>query len=864
MSWLKQLGEHVGLRSFDAIAKRVLSSDHVAPSVKKRYKTHRSLANRLRRFEKGEDGRLLEEAGPALAEALGVEVSKLEQLLEGSCDPAGDVLVLTDLGRARVGRIDLRSEGLFPGIPRCVLEPRKWEHAWWLAPSGAGKHVVASWLEARGLATVIRATHWGEVPPLLAQRPGPYYVVLESGELPEASALPKSLCVATREVPSGAGWNLLESPPREEWLDRLLGWVQGKLSSSGGGFDAEAARAVAERYDAFETPGHVLALCGLVEEVGASKLRQANIRELAQHYMDVALGRASTIGSRIQLELSKHAAEVVVGLCKGLLCAEEEPERGVSLERFEPFLPPSLSSLADSEGARAVLETSEGTDAEKVARLREKLGPGPAVVVRALRDLRVLEPRGQGFRLKPWLRRLASPEAARELIREGGPALGHALARPHAAPLLLDELRNQFASEDLAPLQRALDADTQEPAGVAAFEGCFRALGVAVLQGAEVPRRLLERAWRRQFEIAIRRYDDYPPVPLLGWQDDSRWLALGTWFVGCLAISEQIEAEWPVEFSWTSPPAPLLARILDEVSHAAWERRERPPWWPDVFALSERMVERETFPPAQGLPDLLLPAATVRAVREGAPDLPCGLAWLLRRTRPWLEPFRELAGVEFPALLRAFWNDWAKQEDLSALNFNGFSEAFARELWEHAPPELCEGPLFEVILDWDCVPLGVLSEAQWRAFFSSEHWSDDYAWINSEARRRLWRAVPASIALELLERGPLSHHTAREAQGILWEQHSDLLLEWASERVVSGDLSVLAEAPRESRPTLLDVLRMRVDWTNLSDSETLLLRGWLYDFVKDRGSGWERAFEVLIDLARPVSGGDDFVPPSGA
>jgi hypothetical protein len=876
--WLEPL---LGGRAYDALAKELLDAD---PGLKKRYKKGpRPLGNSLRKLDAGEEWGLMEKEWfpPLLAQVLRRDVSELHQRArEAQAGTEGHIFRLDDLGGGV--HLDLRAEGPFPGVPAQVLEPRSWGRVWWFAPSGAGKDLVAHWFAVNRRVAVHRGPSWREID-LEVDDARPAFVVVDRGD---GYSLPSRarLCVAAPFLPPDRDkWVLVQTPPLEEWLDDLLGWVEKHLPEDGE-FDRNAAKTFVEAHrDAFETPGHVLGLCGLGDRVGSKTLRRMDFPRLAQECVRLVAGRA-VIDDKLRATLARRGGEVVESICRGLACrVERVPSAGLDAETFHSLLPPDLARVPDVAGARALL-SKPTIDGAALSRVKEKLGRG---VVEGLLDMRIIEPHAAGLRLRPWIERLGIAYVVEALVAGGGDDLGDALLRQHVASLVLERLLAVFRENKARPLEWALARlKVDDPGRVAAFEGCFRAAGIAVLSGAELPKQLLKQAWGRQFEIAVSRYPSYPPLPLADWNSDEPWLHHATWVLACLAIAEKIEAQEPKEFAvWGGgPPPPALATALHQAAWSSWEHPKRPSWWQGAFDLGRRLFEKGVVPPGP-LPALLVPGAVVRTVREAKGPLPEGvdvrwpgraeaaglvplalsapepidLRWVLRHTtRGWLDPFRDQAqrlGVPFERVIEAMWLAWATTADTSGLRFDSLSDEDQRDVWRFAPAKLfSEQPLFEVVLKWEGIPRQHLTPVQWRAFLSAWN-AEAHAPFDSErdSRSEVWREMPKELLVEAVHKGLLSSQRALYARSIAWERIADDLVAAAKDAIGKDLLETAVEVPDQYRPALLPLIVERVSQGLSTEEQVRLARFWLHDYVARRLNGWREAFHALRALSEAPS-----------
>ncbi len=879
MGWLRRLAKE---RAFRAIA------TNLAKEFPRRWGNADSLRNALGKLDKSEDFSPLGEPGflPALARSLSCDPAELEQcarVARAAADPHAfrfDELDFT---------IDLLKERPFPGVPEEVLAPSGWRRLWWYAPSGAGKDFVGRWLTARALATVAQGTSFdpGEIRPLyvLATRADLNAIASVLAEFPKdrplcvAAAFPRRKATVTEpdaERPLldpwpkalvKGGWRDVKTPPLGSWLDPLLEWVASHVVEGGGlaedGAIEAITRFVEKEPQAFETPGHVLGLCGLIEECGPAKLASADNREHARALVKIALRRAGE-RSDVPSVLRKQPEEVLLSLARAILCRSDAPSTdGLSRDAIEDLLPPKLR-LPDVEGAREVARRRRGKGgANAEAALDEiglKLAPSGRVLVEALIEFRILEPRGKGFGMRPWVESLALARAAEDLVCECGRDLGEALLRPHAAPLVLTQLHAAFARGDFAALKEALAHTVRaDPASIAALEGAFRAIGIAVLEGAAPPQGLLEVAWRREFDVAMpaRPGGRLPPFPLLYWPGEGQWLHMGTWFLAALAISERIRASAPIEFAyWTSDgPAevrPGFEYIIQQIE-AASSFFGRPPWWFEAFDMGRRLLERGlSLPEDRG--DLLAVPAVVAAVKERKP-VPPGrdIGWLLRDPRSGtlelLDHQARKAGLSRESIIGALWDGYARAPASARLNFQGLAAEDQRELWRLAPAELVGDRLrlFPLMLSAKDAPHEATTPEQWRAFLATWDPMEDAPLFRDVERSQAWFAMPNEILEEAVRAGKLSSPHIHELREWAWRRIPKELLAQALTWVQEGNLErMIKEVPPERWGSFLGPVRERLPRAGEAERGAALI--WLHLFVTRRGGGWREAFVLLEEM----------------
>lgn len=897
----------------------------------------KQLGNVLTQLDHGERGSWLDKreyAIQALSAVLALPSAEiLARFREASGEPADAVRVpLTELRGARDLRLD--REELFPGIPPQVLDPAQWAQHWWHAPSGSGRTLVGRWLDVRGLARFIHARTWLEARAQLGPR-GCFFVELEQAEEadriwelepdatlkvviaapfprpepPPAAAMSPSeasptdavdidlqafsggLSEVTNEEPAPQKerrWTRIEPQQAEDWLPALVAWVVARLPRDGI-FNAERALELLSgwaEWGLVDTPGAALSICGMFDHWGADRLEKANAREAATLYLRWSLKRTDRSWSTPRDWMKEKATEVMVALVRGMLLdASHELNSPRPWKTWESYLPPTLVPPPDADAARRVLPTTDqALGVREVQKLRSLLQPGPEGVLRTLVEAHLLEPRGEGrYGLRPgWLVGTLTAELLDELLKEAPSIWGQLLFAPDRATPLLEHLLEHFQKDNEALARAALAAlEPTEPATVAAVEGCFLALGLAVLQGAVASTDLLGALWRAQCQLVVPRYLNEPRQPRMAcgeaWQG-SPILRTGTWYLACWALSEHLEeAERdrlgsPCLTPWSSTPPEGLSAIFSSIDGALFshQRHEVASWWPAAVELARRLLDLQgpcsRFP---GRPDdiasLQAPLCLVQHVAAGQSleslrRGPWGASW------SWEIVFQECGrqGLDLARVVDALWEDYIAlkghpggQNSILAsevlYHHPGCSRPLYRAAWQKVSPELLRNAgIFDG--HYQRVPWELLSADQWRVFVAA--WREtpmnwDHAMHGGSSP---WPHMPEVIASELLK-GPLPNVAMRELHLTFWRRFPELMEQESRRRLRQGEArsfgTFIGWAPDEQEPLLVNVVRGWMDETTepLSDELLQSAQCWLRRCVQRRGPSWRDAYALLSRLA---------------
>lgn len=867
MGWLRQLMDRAEppVKSFGSLARAALSSS-VWPNEARI--EPRSLAALLSKLDRGIELDWLAERGAvqgALAEALGCTASELRPpALRGPRRAEAGLprVKLADLPFARP--LDLLEEPLCPGIPAAALRPATWSRLWWHAPRGAGQHWCGRWLEARALATALRAPTLGEA---LARAPadGALFVEIERAESDalEPDALERRpLCVVAPFAPSDVrAWRCVASPPVAEYLSALVDWLAPRLPADGhfepaGALEWLRAGPLAD--GVIDGLGTALGLCGLADLFGVSVVRGKSLHALAELFFSERLDR---VGDASATWLKRAGFAVLVGMMRRALTDSDAAwDAARSFDAWLELVPEDLAHGTDLEWMRHSLEKSGASvrpaDLDKAVRAAP---PGAFRVVHALGAAGLLRAAddAEAFELAPrWLARAALAAAQESLLDASPFEWGEALLRRRAQAGVFAALEAKLAAGS-APAEEVLELEADEsPAYVAAAEAVFRAAGLALLGGAELGQEHIEALWEEQMRLAVE-IGGALPEPRIPPESDAPALASGCFYLSALALSEQLTPRRPAQGSPLCPwslaaPPPALRRAFDAIWAAA-RRAPDAPWSLASFALVDRLRSSLGSVSADGgavhaleLPGIFLDEV-VHGVASWETASRLGDAPLLV---PALVGLAERRGTAWDAVARGLWSAW---DEAGRPSLHGGPLAadgpHAARLWPHAPADLIAALAARRDQAWR-LPYALLTREQWTALL------DDWGALAESARgsTALWRAMPSDVAERALERGALPAAPAALAE--LWQAHAARVTAAIEHAVTSRRperaIALAAGAPEHATARVVASFGEARAWLERPASELDALRSWLCARVRLKSPGWRAAYTLLDAVEREL------------
>lgn len=880
MGWLKdlmQLAEPPVL-SYGALARIALRSPEWPADQRQQ---ERSLASILSKLDRGIELDWLADREPvqrAFASVLGRSVAEVRSALETRPSAVGagvDRFELRDFAWAR--RLDLRTEPLPSALPSLLGTPGLWDRNWWTAPVGDARALVGRWLEARGVARYAPVATWDEAVKEAARGGAVFVDVLVAPEDGRVLAPPKtaSLCVACSAAPSRYVWDGGDPPawhrvpdlPLDEVIERTLLWLAPRLPEQTA-LDPEAtrrwlaesdhARSLLEGFDA------VVGLCGLCDEIELRTLRAKSAPELAELFsmrrIIENLGDASPDRSWLKRNAFSALSDTMV---QALLRRTGDWDAPRTLDDWVALVPAEYHQTADVEWLKLSLGGASGVRAADLDKAARRLPPGAFRLVRALERAGLLRSVGAGFlSLGPRWLALSLRRHALEKILDGPPLdLGDALLDRKLAPQLIEKLRQRFELGRFDALERALESELEHSAEQAALvEGMVRAVGLALLSGAEAPIDALETLWEEQYRLFVELGDELPKSRIdfapdlaanLAARDTDGALVLsqGVWLASVIALTEQLPSRGGPRHAvlrpWTEPAAAPLKRAYDVIGHTLQRAASGAAWVANVFSMVHRLRGLLGSVDTASVHSLEAPSVAAEEAAHGVLSYDSIAA--LRSSS--LDALRAIVGPDdaWPVVAAAFWSAWEQAgQPKTGAWFVAAESPVARHFWPHIPGEL----LLELLRDPrpKRLPYEHFGEAQWTAWtsFASEAGSA----LSGEALLR----VPKASAEQLLERG-LS--ATALVSPTLWSRFGDLLISHAARQLAEGlthrALETLEAAPDDRSEDALELLRSRVRPLDLAPDQLERVRRFLYVRVGRRCRGFERAYRMLSEIEAALS-----------
>jgi hypothetical protein len=828
----------------------------------------RSLAALLSKLDRGLELDWLGErpdVQQVLADVLGTPRSRISNLVGGGLHRTDH-----DLGRVRftdiplASPLDLRLEALPPGIPTTVLRPVEWQKGvWWVAPRGSGRSLTGRWLAARSLAAFVSARDWESARAKLPDS-GPVFIELVGPEREAAIMPPRAnICVAVPFLPSPEleeSWNIIQSAAPSAWLEPLVAWL-GRRFPRDGYFEPKAALHWLQRATedgAIDCLGTAIGLAGLIDEHGAEELTRLGMNRVMERVVRERLGKSGTSEGRDTAWLEKNGAKIVLGMARRMLVAGSEAGNAPRTESaWMGLVPEEYRESVDTEWLRLSLSRAAGPSTVKdIERALRDLPPGAFRVVRALSESGLLrQEEGAGpeeLVLGPaWLAHFVHEKARLATLRGEPREWGEALLTRQAAWVVRGVVARVLEG-DVAVLEDALDPEnSRDPAAIAALELAFRAAGIALLSGIDVPDDLRLALWDRQMDGVVEREDGPHPRVSYGKDEGAAepFLDAGTFRLAALAMSEGLPPSRGKTHAllrpWVKHPGrAAMEPLADSVARAAarFDWREHP-WAVGAFELFDRLAfaNREN----QAVTDeehfaVEWPSELLRRVTAGTLD---GSA--LRRAGkngvPALLALGTRANVETHAIARSLWAAWLEApepvDEHSALSPTAKE---AELVYAAAPAEALTALFGRGLIDTGRVPYSVFDADQWSAVIQA---SPEGLRGTTEAFQAMPREI-ARAALGRLTLGP-------EEGAILWRREPGLALDALSDAIVldlKRALALLAAAPSERSGLLCE---------KLEELHALLpealrhdgVRAWLHDCVERRADGFRTALALLDPLA---------------
>ncbi|MDI1433252.1 hypothetical protein [Polyangium sorediatum] len=789
-----------------------------------------------------------------------------------------------------------------------------------MAPTGAGKTLVGRWLDARYGWTFLQAESWADVE-LPSQ--GRVYVDLASTaglsvEALEGTPAEVAICVACpnpppekSESPNNGlydhGVPRLPSLPGEKlgqavahslftilhtqhaavWADALLKWVT-KRVKPGGGFDAGRVRELLSHEDMlalFETPGELIGFLGIVEYAGLDRFEDRE-RQVKDPLWLVRIW--------LKALLERDDRRCAPGTTELLRMCGPEMLRDMEMERLRRGFGPALCEScwielvprghAPELNRDRLLSVLDAAESDVVPQLRALLAPDGASVIAGLKAIGVLAERHDHcwFIRPTWISNAIASVAIASLYDDAPSGLGSLLLYPGTSESALHRLIDDVRAGDFRGIEACMKAgEPTSPEQMAALDGVFRAIGIALMRGVSPPPMdWVHTIWARQMRYTFQRYTNWPPIPLLQVAQHEHRGATSTdvWLFAAFSISRALtEAGVEIDRSalnpWRGLPEDageknLFFEALSSIQWVGRARTENGDSGPlgllayrlgaallDRFGVlhrHHRLLELQT-------PDLLVMLAS-GAELEIQPSEREPLLFLSFGLEA-LEEACERRGMEVVDVLRWCWRCWMSNKDIWRfppfrwIGRGGFGPKHedAQHIWKLASadvlPEVFYRQLAEMpeVWPWLTEPIW----ARWLDLWSKQEgrWSNDAT---------VFSALPKALALEAVRDGRVDPwcHGVRE---VLWKRMPDALLELVDELAAlppnphprvqdsGGPISSLVyAAPAEHCPRLVERARTWLSAPSTYPGVVGWVRRWLARVVEQRSPGWREAYALIL------------------
>lgn len=901
MGQLEDMAREKGIRSLRALALKIIPEKS---ELNQDY-----IANKVRELDKGKDVAWWTNTGKPyllkLIDVLNVEESELFKNIQvTSSENLSGVANLWFFEMfPALSPLDLRTEKLFPGLPTELARiggPQN-PHTWWIAPTGAGKSILGRWLEVQFGWTFLKAASWSEVE---WPEKGRVFLELESGEgapLDPAQVLSENLrlCVAAPMPPpqpkptpdtsrsnrrkpvqetkkSEILWSKVISPPPEQWLTKLIDWVDNRLRKPGGFVSRDVHDLLKDASLAalIQTPGQALDLFGVMDDIGI-ETSNSDAKPWAKSWLRAATEREDrSIPPGMHAHLRKRGIDVVI------TATEARLRRGLgevqSAETWAALMPTQDTPTIDIAKIMEITKRREENALDEIERL---LRPDGACWVEGFRAIHLLKADPNGLRLHPqWLALIVMQAAFEKMITDVPDGLGALLLHDDMAELTMNQLFEKLKGGDFAFIQQVITSiNPKHPESLICLDGAVRAVGIAVANGIEVPIDLITKLWDHAITQVKQRHPSQPPMPLLMVNSGGvhGWGSVGIWFLSMFLLS------WALTHKRNPWSDTLSAQGKDIFHHALsqansvsrrWNNKNVPIlFWVASQQWGYKLIEHVGVIRLHGrILDIQVPHIIIKLAKQTCSQITTSEFDEILQLTSGLDALEEackLQNTELAVVLAWCWKTWATKTNDHWPPFTwihgddpGRNKSKVQILWKSLPADLCNDALFSRIrnIGNDSTIWLVLSHAVWERWL--EWWASQQGGFLDDFQA--FETIPIDLAIKALRDGSINV-SCHEIRTILWHRIPDELLNLIDQMTCEhflpypknqtnwGPLAdLVASAPDVHVPLLVERAKLWVTSPERYPGVKEWVQQWLMIVIIDRRKpGWRHAFTLLADRA---------------
>jgi hypothetical protein len=496
---------------------------------------------------------------------------------------------------------------------------------------------------------------------------------------------------------------------------------------------------------------------------------------------------------------------------------------------------------------------------------RGHLPPDAFRTVRALQTLGLLrerQPRQHVFRPR-WVLSALVDQAILETLEQDPGAWGRLLLLPDSAQAVLEHLLERCKRDDFTPIRKVLARpELGDPAWVAALEGSFRVLGVAMLEGVQVPEELRLGVLRFQWALNVPLFDG-APQPRIDYADAYGkaypLLETGIWYAALLLLAEKSPAgsELSIE-SWCKDLQDHPRRwLLQRAAYKLGEGEHLPEkWWMPLFLLGGRLLDRLPFDmqPHRSHEVLVQPERLLRLLQREDISLQ-----RISEEVPWdrtlflLPAYARERGVEWLPLAQKVWKLWLEEDTVQLPQFLMPDTLHAPVFWKALPPKAVARFIDTrsrwLLTEREAIYL-YFQEAHWDAFLQAWLTQKESWW--GEAPLAALQRIPEEQVRKALRAG-LPDGYDHGTRKLLWQRMPEVLCEEIDRLFHQGRWELALHQAWAAPPRYVQRLLASAE-AGLVQSDTpppVHVSRWLHTQVANRTPGWELAWKLLARVVPP-------------